>query len=309
MQQGESDATSRERLQAKSIQGKKSGPHLLITAGVHGDEYEGIEAIRKLIEIVAEDSLRGKLTLIPVVNEAAYRLRSRTADDGKDLARTCPGSSVGTITERIADRLSEAIRSAEYYIDLHTGGFKYRLLPLVGYVLHRNGEILDQQRRMARAFGLPVIWGTNPDLEGRSLSVARDAGVPALYAEHGGGGGSREEGVRDYVRGCLNVMKELGMLEGNPEGGMGAEIVEDDRPESGHLQIQHPAPCDGYFRTAMELGDSIQTGETLGWIVDPPGNILATVKAQQTGKVLMLAACPIVERGDALGVILEQRRS
>ncbi len=87
-----------EELQRINFQGTGSGPHLLITAGVHGDEYEGIEAIRQLIRTIDSSKLLGRLTLIPVVNEPAYLRRSRTADDDKDLARTCPGSPGGTIT-------------------------------------------------------------------------------------------------------------------------------------------------------------------------------------------------------------------
>jgi predicted deacylase len=72
--------------------------------------------------------------------------------------------------------------------------------------------VLDAQRRMARAFGLPLIWGTDPTLPGRSLSVARDANVPAIYAEYLGGGRLEPAGVDAYVIGCKNVMRAFGML-------------------------------------------------------------------------------------------------
>jgi len=299
-----------EELQRVTLNGSVPGPNLLITAGVHGDEYEGIEAIRELIRTIDSTKLRGRLTLIPVVNEPAYLRRSRTADDDKDLARTCPGSPDGTITERIAHRLAAEIREADYYIDLHTGGFRFKLLPLVGYMLHPDAKVLDAQRRMARAFGLPLIWGTSPHLDGRSLSVARDVGVPSLYAEHGGGGGCNPEGVRDYIRGCMNVMAELGMLDESVElqstsPAIAPKVVEDPRPDSGHLQIHHPAPCGGYFRPAKRLGDFVSQGETLGWIVDLVGNELATISANQSGTILLLSDCPIIAPGDALAVILE----
>lgn len=295
-----------ETLQKIVIRGREAGPRLLISAGVHGDEYEGIEAIWELAKAISSEELKGELTLIPIVNEAAFRLRSRTAEDGKDLARTCPGSETGTITERIAARLAAEIRAAEYYIDLHTGGFKFKLVPLVGYMLHPDQRILEKQRRMAKAFGLPLIWGTTSELDGRSLSVARDAGVPSLYAEHGGGGGCDPAGIKDYVAGCLGVMVELGMLSRPLCDKPTPMIVEDPRKDSGHLQIHHPAPCAGYFRPVKRLGETIQAGATLGRIVDAVGKELAVIPAAQSGTVLLLSWCPVVEAGDTLGVILEQ---
>ena len=124
----------------------------------------------------AHPLLRGQLTLVPVVNEPAFLRGHRTGDDdGLDLARTCPGEpELVPTTEQIAHELSELIRQADYYIDLHTGGTTLQVLPLAGYGLHPDQDILDRQRSMARAFNLPIIWGTDGRLPGRSLSVARD---------------------------------------------------------------------------------------------------------------------------------------
>ena len=216
-------------------------------------------------------NLRGKLTLVPVVNEAAFARGSRVADDGLDLARTCPGRPDGSITEQTAHALSELIRSADYYIDLHTGGTTLSVWPLTGYMLHPQPDVLEKQRAMARAFNLPVIWGTDPSLDGRSMSVARDANVPAIYAEYLGGGRCSPDGIDAYVRGCLNVMSSLGMLDLPPPTSNVQFVVEDPRPNSGHMQSSYPSPADGYFEPAVELGQPISIGQPLGWIVDPLG--------------------------------------
>src|SRR5438067_896696 len=109
-------------LRSRIIVGCKPGPSLLITGGVHGDEYEPMAAVRELIQSLNPQRFCGKITLVPVVNEPAFARPSRTADDGLDLARTCPGRPNGTITQRVAHALSGLIRQADYYIDLHTGG-------------------------------------------------------------------------------------------------------------------------------------------------------------------------------------------
>lgn len=292
-------------LTAFEIVGDRPGPRLLVVGGVHGDEYEPLVACRWLLAEIDRTALRGRVTIVPCVNEPAFRRGARTADDGKDLARTCPGRADGTITERLAAALSARIRETDYFIDLHTGGVQYRLLPLAGYVLHADPRVLDVQRRMARAFNLPVVWGTSPELQGRSLSVARDAGVPAVYAEYEGGAQCVDAGVQAYVDGCRNVLRELEMLAAPVPPSRVKYVVEDPRPQSGHLQINHPAPLTGIFEPAVALEQRVAAGEPLGTIFDCTGQHQATVVASRSGIVLMLPALPRVVEGEATAVVLE----
>jgi len=292
-------------LPSRVIAGQQAGPHLLITGGVHGDEFEPMVAIRRLMARPELTNLRGRLTLVPVVNQAAFARANRVAEDGLDLARTCPGRADGSITEQAAFALSELIRAADYYIDLHTGGTALSVWPLAGYMLHTNASVLDKQRMMARAFNLPVIWGTDPSLDGRSLSVARDANVPAIYAEYLGGGRCSPEGVEAYLQGCLNVMGALGMLDLPAAPSRVQFVVEDPRPNSGHMQRCYPAPADGCFESAVELGQPIDAGQPLGSIADPRGENRHEVLATQTGRILVLRTLSSVRKGDSLAVVLE----
>lgn len=286
--------------------GPEPGPHVLITGGVHGDEFEPMAGIRRLIDLFRkEPPLRGSVTLVPVVNEPAFRRGSRVAEDGLDLARTCPGRPDGSITERIAHELSQLIRTADYYIDLHTGGTRLRVLPLTGYTLHSNAEVLAKQRRMARAFGLPVIWGTDPNLEGRSLSVARDANVPAIYAEYHGGGGCEPDGIEAYAAGCLRVLADLGIIADAPGAPSSPPlVVEDSRPGSGHMQVNHPAPCDGFFEASVRLGDHVKAGDLVGTITDALGRNCEAVRAAYSGLIIVLHTFARVDVGVSVAVIL-----
>lgn len=287
-----------------------AGPHLLITGCVHGDEFEPIAAIRRLATLFADSDgtvsgFRGTITLIPVVNESAFLRGHRCAEDGLDLARTCPGRSDGSVTEQTAWALSEAIRSAEYYIDLHTGGTELSVYPLAGYMLHANPDVLATQRRMAKAFNLPVVWGTSAVLNGRSLSVARDANVPAIYCEYLGSATCDPAGVEAYVAGCLNVMSELGMLDRDRPENRIAHVVEDDKPNAGHMQVCNPSPVTGYFETNVQPGDAVRPGDPLGTIYPLDGSTPAVVKATQSGIVLVLRTFPRVHAGESVGVVLE----
>lgn len=293
------------KLAVRQITGDSPGPRLLITGGVHGDEFEAMAAIRQLARQVDRQALRGSVTLVPVVNEAAFLRGQRTADDHLDLARTCPGRADGTVTERTAHALSELIQAADYYIDLHSGGTIMSVWPLAGYTLHPDPDMLAVQRRMARAFNLPVVWGTDPSLPGRSLSVARDARVPAIYAEYLGSGLCSDAGVAAYVQGCQNVMVELNMLDGTRPASQVRHAVEDRRESSGHMQVCHPAPQAGFFEPAVSLGDRIETGQLLGTVSDVLGDEVAEVRASFSGLVLALRTFSRVMSGDSLGVVLE----
>lgn len=276
---------------------------MLITAGVHGDEYEPMVAVRTLIGRLERETLRGTVILAPVVNVSAFRLGERCGEDGLDLARTCPGRADGSITERVAHELSALIRGVDYYIDLHTGGARLRVWPMTGYTLHPNPDVLAVQRLMARAFGLPFIWGTDPDLPGRSLSIARQANVPAIYAEYQGGGEVDRAGVEAYVAGCLNVLAERGLRDG-PEKSPPPLVVENASAGSGHMQIRHPIPCDGLWEPKVQLGDKVTAGQALGTVSNVLGSEAIEAPAEQDGIVVVLRTCPSVRAGDSAGVVV-----
>lgn len=297
-------------LKKREFTGRSDGPHLLITGGVHGDEFEPIATIHRLISAFEQQQesvadFCGRVTLVPIVNEAAWLRGHRVAEDGLDLARTCPGKPDGSVTERTAWALSELIRSVDFYIDLHTGGTELSLYPLAGYSLHPKPEILAIERRMAQAFNLPVVWGTWPHHEGRSLSIARDANVPAIYAEYSGAATCDPQGVDAYYAGCLNVMTELGMLNGERPESKVQYTVEDPRPASGHLQVCNPSPLTGFFEPCVQLGDRIEAGSPLGTVFDPHSSESVSIKSPHAGIVLTLRTFPRVHEGHSVGVILE----
>lgn len=292
------------RLTSMIVEGRDH-PNLLILGGVHGDEFESMPAIRRLKGRLDPPLLRGCVTLVPVVNEAAFWRGQRTADDGLDLARTCPGSQEGSITQRTAHEVSQLILNADYLIDLHSGGIVMECAPLAGYMLHPDTATLEIQRRMARAFNLPVIWGTTPHLDGRTLSVARDAHIPAIYTEWMGGGCCDPDGVDRYVEGCLNVMAELGMID-RPAPELCLEhFVEDGRDNSGHMQLNYPSPFSGFFEPALRLMDRVQPGDLVGWVTDHSGSYQEEIRSTQCGVVLALRVYSRVHEGDSLAAVLE----
>ena len=281
------------------------GPSVLITAGVHGDEHEPIIAAINLIRILSPLVKKGKVTIVPIVNSTAVANGSRYGADGLDLARVCPGNSQGSVTEVDAAKISALIKHSDYLIDMHTGGKLFDIYPLAGYMLHPDSNVLDQQRTIAEAFGLPIIWGTDHEPNGRTLSVARDHNIPAIYVEYGGGIAARNEIMASYTNGCLGVLAHLGMVETTPIKQIGLEhIVEDPRPQQGHLQAKMPSPAKGIFVPAVKLGQMMLKGEHWGDIVNTETGSQTKVFADLSGMVLFLRVDALVNIGESLGGIL-----
>lgn len=287
------------------VRGRQPGKTLLVTAGVHGDEFEGTVALRRVAEALAPETMAGTLVAVPVANPPAFEAgRRANPDDGRDLARTFPGDPHGTVTEQLAHSLTQQfLRHADFYCDLHSAGQYYAITPLAGYQL-RPEPLLSQQRAAARAFGLPLVWGT-PIMPGRSLSAAGDLGVPALYAEVTGEGRCRPEDVEHYVHGVRQLLAWLGII-GTVAPHEPRWFVEDDRPLAGFLQVQIRTPVGGLFEPDVALGAEVERGQRLGVVRDPLGQVRHTADAPHAGSVIFLRTFPRVLAGEALATVLER---
>jgi predicted deacylase len=177
---------------------------------------------------------------------------------------------------------------------------------LSGYGMSSDPEILEYQRRMANAFGGDLVWGT-PLFPGRTLSQAAEFGIPAIYAETTGSGGLLRRDVEQYKEGMKNVMRSVGMLEGDyPRRPTRFYRETASQAENeGFLQLDHPAPCKGLFLPSVELWDKVNEGQDLGRIVDAAGRNLARVKARRSGHVILVRHSLSVNEQDALVVIVE----
>lgn len=288
-----------------SIDSGSPGPHVLISAGVHGDEFEPMMAAYRLVGALHEKVTKGKVTIVPVVNNSAFGSGKRLGQDNIDLARVCPGNLLGSVTEKAAFAISSLINTADYYIDLHNGGKLFNILPFAGYMLHDNKEILNKQREMAKSFSLPFIWGTSAESNGRTLSVARDANVPAIYIEHGGGTAFNTVAMQDLIAGCESLMVSLGMCAGKQQLATSSPcIIEDDEKSSGYLQVKMPSPVDGIFIPMVKTGDSVKAGDCWGTVCNPITAVERKVNADKSGIVLFLRSYPKVLAGESLGGIL-----
>ena len=282
--------------------GRSSGKTLVVFAGVHGDELEGVQAIHEVFDKLDPDSMRGKVLAVPVANLPAYRAVTRTSPiDGLNLARTFPGKSDGTITERIAFYLSEIIiPGADFFIDLHTAGLTYLLPSMVGYDASDTAEGRTS-KDAAMQLGMPVMWGHPEVSPGRSLCVAIQRRIPWLYVEAPSGGRVSQNVLTLYINVLHNLLKYLEIIPGLPER----------RPPAYHLigtgDLDRTIAVNtaGFFVPRVELLDMVETNMVIGIVRDIFGETLQEVRTLKGGCVGMLRATPQVNPGDSVCLIAD----
>lgn len=235
--------------------GAGDGPTLGVMAGIHGDEPLGVETVRRLVEVLDVGAFRGELALLPVANPYALQSLTRnTPLDMSNLNRVFPGSPDGMLTEQLAHAICEHwLPRLDYLIDLHSGGN----LATVDYVyLHDDGAL-------SRAFGCEILF-RGPSFPGSFGDHAREHGVPTVVSELGGGQQRNEHYVGKGLRGIRNVMKQLGMLDGEPELPERQVVVDELvvlRPHHGGLMLSEVDPS--------RLGEEVPKGTVLGRVVSP----------------------------------------
>ena len=119
-----------------------------------------------------------------------------------------------------------------------------------------------------------------------------------------GGGTCDPRGVEAYLEGCLNLMAELNMIDRTPPPPRIEYEVEDGRDNSGHIQLNYPSPCAGFFEPRLKLMERVQPGDVIGTVVDHLGRRREEVLSTQAGLILCLRVFNRVQQGDSLAAVL-----
>ncbi len=286
------------------------GPTLLLTGGIHGDEYEGQIAISRLAQTLQPEDIAGRLILLPAVNVPAVLNNTRTSPiDGRDLNRCFPGDPSGTFSEMLAHFVdSQILPHVDASIDLHTAGHSAECLPSTNMHHVADPVLREKTLAAATAFGAPfnvVFWGVD---EGATLtsSVERRK-ILSLGTEIGGWGRVNVEGLRIGERGVRNMLKHLGMLAGK-----GETLQRDGTPGTRHMMVRDPAcysfaPVNAVFEPRHVAGDAVRGGQSAGFfhfvedIDHPPIELFYA-----SDGILWMAAGPgRVQRGDCVAVVMQ----
>lgn len=285
--------------------GKEAGPVLGITAGVHGYEYAPILAGQKLINRIDPGQLKGTIILVQIANVGSFLGRSPYVNpmDRKNLNRTFPGRAKGSITERIADYISEkVIARCDYFMDMHSGDAPEDLMPYTAYYHNdEKKEISEKGKQMAMHMGFDhviIFNSTSKDYmeaENPSLYCSAEAfkrGIPAIDIECGKLGIVEEDLVDKIADGVISLGKELDMIAGESLPSEGTVFIENRTS----MSSEHT----GFFYPLKSSGDYVAKGMKIGYITDLFNRKLEDVYAKESGIILYMLGTPPVNKGETL---------
>jgi uncharacterized protein len=263
------------------------GPVVMLLAGMHGDEINGIEIIRKLITDATLSGIkRGSIIAIPVINIISFVYGTRTLPDGRDLNRCFPGTLNGSLGSRIAhDLMREIIPQIDFGVDFHTGGASKSNFPQIRCCF-KTSRNLD----LANFFEPPFIL--NSGLREKTLrKEATAVGKTILVYE--GGESSRFDlyAIEEGVAGCKRLLANLGMIEKTETSRSSIPI---------HKTKWVRAKNSGLFHPSKKNGSFVKKDEYLGNITDPYGEFETEIISPASGYIIGINNLPVINRGDAI---------
>ncbi len=265
----------------------EDGPVLALMAGMHGDEINGMEIVRRILDTDLHQVKRGTVVCMPITNVYGFLNFSRDVPDGKDVNRSFPGSKNGSLASRVAYNLThQVIPFIDYGIDFHTGGAMRTNYPQVRAMLDN-----EKNQELANAFCAPFTI----DSPFRPNSLRKEAskkGKNIIVYEAGESLRFDQHGIEEGISGALRLMRHLKMIDWAPEPKEENRIIW----SSSWVRAKHA----GLFQPSVQCGQLVHKGEAIGTITDPFGEFKQQVKANETAYVIGLNNSPVVNAGDAL---------
>lgn len=269
------------------ISSSNPGPTVLFSAGMHGEETNGIEIIRKVITRDEVQNLKcGTVIAIPVINIVSFLYGSRDLPDGRDLNRCFPGSRNGSLGARIAyDLMKHVLPVIDFGVDFHTGGAKINNYPQLRCVF----EFADNLA-LAEKFAAPLIIDSHYR-EGTFRHEAAKKHKPILVYE--GGESMRFDylAINEGVNGCLRLMQAYNMVDAG-------------LPDNASVKIKKStwvrAASSGLFHMSANNGAYVMKGDLLGVLCNPFGDVEDKIISSVDGYIVGINNQPVVNEGDAL---------
>ena len=268
----------------------EDGPVLALTAGMHGDEINGMEIVRRILDSGLHKPKRGVTVCMPVVNLYGFLNYSREVPDGKDINRSFPGNKSGSLASRVAYNLMrEVIPFIDYGVDFHTGGAMRTNYPQVRSVLKDQTNM-----KLAQAFCAPFTI----DAPFRPNSLRKEAakkGKPIIVFEGGESLRFDQQAIEHGIAGTLRLMKALHMIDTAPDPTEENKVIW----STSWIRAKHA----GLFQPTVQPGQFVHKGDWIGTITDPFGEFKQNIHAVNAGYVLGLNNIPVINAGDALMLI------
>ncbi|MDG2433481.1 succinylglutamate desuccinylase/aspartoacylase family protein [Flavobacterium sp.] len=269
---------------------KIEGPVVLFSAGIHGDEINGVEIVRQLIAKKINKPKRGTIICIPIINMFGFINMSRQFPDGRDLNRVFPGSKKGSLAGRFAYHiLTEIMPQVDYAVDFHAGGASRFNAPQI-----RLAPNSPELKQLADVFNAPyTLFSKN--IAGSFRNASQKLGVKMLLFEGGKSLDINESVASAGVAGTKRFLSHLNMLETR-------HIVEHPANETIYIEKSSwiRAKYSGLLHDHNTIGAFVKKGSVLATITDPFGKFEHIVKAPNDGYIINANHSPIIYQGDAI---------
>ncbi len=274
---------------------RKDGPVLLLNAGIHGNELNGVEIVRDLLVKKYSKPEKGMIISIPTLNVFGFLNQTREFPDGKDLNRSFPGSQKGSLASIFAyHMMNEIVPHIDYCIDFHTGGAQ-RFNTSQIRISKNDPELLELAKVFNPRF---IVYAGERDKSFRQ--AAGDKGKKVLLFEGGKSLDFKERITQRGVYGTLRLMHHLGMRDFSAEIGKLKEHIKNNGSVIINKSVWMRANYAGLFRFFVRDGVKVEKGDIVGSISDPYGKFESKVKIPQSGYVIGLNHSPVVYKGDAI---------
>ncbi len=284
-----------------TVRGATDGPTVAIVGGVHGAEYAGIEAVRRIIAWAGDNLASGRMVAIPCLNVPAFYGFAAHVNpiDGENPARAFPGSAEGSYTERMVHLAWESVLAdADFIVDVHGGDIEEELVDYSQINLNGDPTHDSATEALALALDMPFFVRRAAPAEpvranGTICQIASGIGIPAALAESGSHGELDEASVNVHLKGLRNVLQHLKIASGTP-------TIEHERPMLLHRFTGIAAPVDGLWYPAVKKGDVLTKGQPVGEMRDFFGNPLSTVICDEDAAILGVMTVLARAKGDML---------
>lgn len=269
------------------VNGRYAGPHVWLSAAVHGDELNGVEIIRRVLRRIEARRLRGAVLAVPIVNVFGFLNESRYLPDRRDLNRSFPGSARGSVANRLAGLfMNQVVSQCSVGIDLHTATNHRVNLPQV------RADLDDPEAAtLAEAFGAPFVIHARLR-DGSLRQAATERQIRVLLYEAGEAHRFDDWAIAAGVDGVLRVLDRMGMLE--------TEVPPPPPVRRVRRTTWVRARRGGIANLEIDLGERVEEGQVIGSIADSFGVRPTRIKATGTGWVIARSLNPLVAPGDAL---------
>ena len=270
---------------------REDGPVLLLNAGIHGNELNGIEIVRELLSKKYTKPEKGMVISIPTLNVFGFLNQTREFPDGKDLNRSFPGSKNGSLASIFAyHMMKEIVPHIDYCIDFHTGG-AHRFNTSQIRISKKDSDLLELAKIFNPRF---IVFASEREKSFRQAATA--LGKKVLLFEGGKSLDFKQRITQRGVNGTLRVMHHLGIRNFSKEleNGKANGVIEI------HKSTWLRAKYGGLYRFFVKDGTKVSKGDVIGVISDPYGRFEYKIKIPQSGYIIGLNHAPIVYKGDAI---------